>query len=187
VRARSLFRLVLGVALGLAPMLAELSPASAQQAAPRASAVKAAFLYKFAAFVEWPAGTFQRAEQPLSIGVMGDDEVAADLEQMANAKTADSRPVTVRRIVEGAPVTGVHILFVAERREAELRQALETASGPILIVTEQQGALRLGSVINFIEDAGRIRFGASIASAEARNLKLSARLLAVAQVIEGRR
>ena len=51
----------------------------------------------------------------------------------------------------------------------------------------QPGALRLGSVLNFSADGGRVRFSASLASAEARNLKLSARLLTVAQAVEGRR
>jgi hypothetical protein len=183
-RARSLFRLVLGVALGFGPMPDSIAPAAAQPA--RAAAVKAAFLYKFAGFVEWPPGTFQRPDQPLNIGVMGDDEIAADLEQLAGGPAGD-RPVNVRRIPEGAPATGLHVLYVSARPEAALRQALANVPGPVLIVTEQPGALGAGSVINFSQEAGRIRFGASPASAEARNLKLSARLLAVAQSIEGRK
>jgi hypothetical protein len=186
-KARSLFRLVLGAALALA-MLAARAPAAAQPApAARESAVKAAFLYKFGAFVEWPAGTFQRPDQPILIGVWDDEEVAADLEQLVGERAVDFRPVAVRRVRDAASAAGVHVLFIGNRRESRLREALDAVHGPVLTVTEQPGALRLGSVVNFSAEAGRIRFGASLSSAEARNLKLSARLLAVAQVIEGGR
>jgi hypothetical protein len=174
------------MALGLIALLAGAALASAQPASPaRESAVKAAFLYKFAAFVEWPPGTFQRPDQLLVIGVSGDDEIADDLEQLV-AGRSDQRPVTVRRLHDEAATSGVHGLFVARRREARLREVLDADKGPVLLVTEQPGALRRGSVLNFSAEGGRVRFGASLTSAEARNLKLSARLLAVAQVIEGR-
>jgi hypothetical protein len=185
-RARLLLRPFAAMALGLWALLASTSPASAQPApSARESAVKAAFLYKFAAFVEWPPGTFERADQPLVIGVSGDDDIADDLEQLV-ADRSDKRPVSVRRVHDEASISGVHVLFVARRREARLRETLNAVKGPVLLVTEQPGALRLGSVLNFSEEGGRVRFGASLTSAEARNLKLSARLLAVAQVIEGR-
>jgi hypothetical protein len=184
---RSLLRWVSVAALALAA-LAAVGPAVAQAApAARESAVKAAFLYKFAAFVEWPAGTFQRPDQPLVIGVWDDEEVAADLEQLLGGRAAEFRPVAVRRVRDAASAAGVHVLFLGPRRDNRLRDALEAVHGPVLMVTDQPGALRLGSVINFSAEAGRVRFSASLASAEARNIKLSARLLAVAQDIEGGR
>jgi hypothetical protein len=156
------------------------------QASARESAVKAAFLYKFAGFVEWPAGTFQRPDQALVIGVTGDDDVAADLEQMLAGRTVEGRPVITRRVPEGAAVTGVHVLYIG-RRNGRLKETMESVPGPVLVVTSQPGALQQGSVLNFFEEGGRVRFSASLASAEARNLKLSSRLLAVAQNVEGRK
>ena len=183
--ARSLFRLFVGIAFGLGPLVACIGGASAQAPATRESAVKAAFLYKFSAFVDWPAGTFQRRDQPLVIGVSGAEAVADDLEQLLAARR-DARPVLVRRVQEGASTKGVHILFLGARREPRLREAIDAAEGPVLIVTEQPGAMQLGSVLNFSSEAGRVRFSASLISAEARNLKLSSRLLALAQAVEGR-
>jgi hypothetical protein len=184
--ARLLFQLLVKVAFGLGPLVACIGEgALAQTPLARESAVKAAFLYKFPAFVDWPPGTFQRADQPLVIGVSGDEDVAADLEQLAGARP-DVRPVSVRRIQDGAPLNGVHILFLGSRRDTRLREAVDAAKGPVLIVTDQPGALQLGSVLNFSEDAGRVRFSASLSSAEEHGLKLSSRLLAVAQAIEGR-
>jgi hypothetical protein len=148
--------------------------------------VKAAFLFKFPAFVEWPQGTFTRPDQPIVIGVMGDDDVAADLEQIAAGRAMDGRPVAVRRLADGTAVSGVQVLYVGARRETRLREILEGVPGPVLVVTAQPGALRVGSVLNFSEEAGRVRFSASLAAADARGLKLSARLLEVAQAVEGR-
>lgn len=156
------------------------------QAPVRESAVKAAFLYKFAGFVEWPAGTFTRPDEPLVIGVAGNEALAADLEQIVAARPADGRPVTVRRLREGEGATGLHVLLVGGTRETRVREAVAASPGPVLVVTEQENGLRLGGVLNFSSEAGRVRFSASLPAAEARNLRLSARLLAVAQSVEGR-
>lgn len=163
-----------------------LAPAVAQDTAQRESAVKAAYLYKFAGFVEWPPTTFQRPDEPLVIGVMGDEAVAADLEQVVAGRQVDGRAIVARRLREGDAIAGVHVLLVGAMREPRLREAVASVAGPVLVVTQQEAGLRHGAVLNFSSDTARIRFSASLASAEARGLKLSARLLAVAQNVEGR-
>jgi hypothetical protein len=183
-RRPPLRRLLAGALLVAAALL---SSVRAQAPAPTESIVKAAFLYKFASFVEWPPGVFQRADQPLVIAVSGDEAMAADLSQLVAGRTVDGHPVIVRHAAEGAAITGAHIAFLGDRREQRLRETVEALQGPVLVVTEQAAGLRAGAVINFTSDAGRVRFSVSLASAEARNLKLSARLLAVAQSVEGRR
>jgi len=170
-------------------LLALLAPAAAwaQPATPqRESAVKAAFLFKFGAFVEWPPGAFGRADEPLVIGVSGNDEVAADLEQLAAGKTVEGRRVQTRRIAEDGSMRGVHILFLGKRAAGRLREAIAAAPGPALLVTEQDDALAAGSVINFSVEGGRVRFAVSLVAAEARGIRLSSRLLAVAQAIDRR-
>lgn len=175
------------VAAGLATCWIVLAPALAQTAAAaRESEVKAAFLYKFGGYVDWPAGTFARPDEPMVIAIAGDDEVARDLEQLVGGRTIAGRPVLARRIREPQALAGAHILFIASTRDARLRELLPPIPAPILVVTEQEGALRLGSSINFSAQDGRIRFSASPAAAEARGLRLSSRLLAVAQNVEGR-
>jgi len=186
-KARSLSRLALLAAFLFGQWLAGPGAAWAQPAqSATESQVKAAFLFKFAGFAEWPADTFQRPDQPLVIAVSGDDDVAADLERMVAGRTLEGRPVGVRRLSEVGPGTAAHVLYLASRREARLRDAIEAVEGPVLVVTEQPGALRLGSVVNFSTEAGRLRFSVSLTAAERRKLKLSARLLAVAQAVEGR-
>lgn len=161
--------------------------AQAAGAAPRDSAVKAAFLYKFGSFVDWPAASFKGPQDPLVIGVLGDEAVADDLAQLAAGRSVEGRPLRLRILKDGEPVGAVHVLFVGILRPGRLRELVAAVPGPVLVVTQQDGALQAGSVINFVADGARVRFTASLASAEARGLKLSARLLAVAQSVEGRR
>ncbi|MBC7940973.1 MAG: YfiR family protein [Chitinophagaceae bacterium] len=151
----------------------------------RENAVKAAFLSKFAGFVDWPAGTPGRYGQPLVIGVMGSDSVAADLDQIIGASSADGSTVVVRRLRDGESPADLHVLFIGTSRETRVREMAAAVRGPVLIVTEHEDGLRLGGVLNFVVDGGRVRFTASVPAATARGLRLSARLLAVAQAVEG--
>jgi hypothetical protein len=166
-----------------AQLLVAAGPALAQDT--RESAVKAAFLVRFSSYVEWPPGVFQGADGALIFAV-ADDEVATDLEQLIAGVPVNGRPALVRRVRDGAAAGNAHIYFLGEQREGRLREALAAVPGPVLVVTEQDNGLRLGSVINFVMDRNRVRFSVSLASAEARNLKLSARLLAVAAQVEAR-
>jgi hypothetical protein len=160
--------------------------ALAQPALPqRESAVKAAFLYKFGTYVEWPADTFSQPTTPFVIVVHGDDAVATDLEQLAAGRTLEGRQVIVRRAREVADIGAAHVLFVGNQRDARLREILAAVKGPVLVVSDQESGLRLGSVLNFSTTEGRVRFSASLPGAEARAIRLSSRLLAVAQSIEG--
>lgn len=147
--------------------------------------VKAAYLYKFATYVEWPSSTFARADAPLIVGVLGADEVAAELISLGNGLQVNNRVVKVKPLKQGDTLTDVQILFIGRHESGHLQSLLDKIqSKPVLTVTESIGALEVGSVINFISVNDRIRFEISIASAERSNLKINARLLSVAQKIE---
>ncbi|MES2185079.1 MAG: YfiR family protein [Pseudomonadota bacterium] len=162
------------------------APAPVPHAVARESEVKAAYLYKFASFVEWPPAVFPAADTPLVIGVAGDDAVAADLAQLLAGRSLDGRPVLARQVIDPKNTSGVHILLLGTMPEAKLHEYLPPPDAPVLVVAEQEGGLRLGAALNLAADGGRVRFSAAPAQAQARGLKLSSRLLAVAQNIEGR-
>ena len=153
---------------------------------PPASAVKAAYLYKFASFVEWPAGTFRGDGDPFVIGVYGDDAIASELEQLARGRGIEGRPVTVLRVRDAADAGRLHLLFAGGPRESRIRELVNSVRGPVLTVADVSVGGEPGPVLHFSEDGGRVRFHASLPAATARNLRLSARLLAVAQQVEGR-
>jgi hypothetical protein len=148
--------------------------------------VKAAFLYQFAGYVEWPPATFAQADTPVTIGVIGAEPLAAELSQLVIGRKIAGRTVTVKRIKAGEPLAGVHILFVGRAEGTRLVQLSQTAQPrSILTVTETDGALARGSVINFVIAERRVRFEVALDTAEKSGLKLSSRLLAVAQDVRG--
>jgi len=156
----------------------------AQDAVPAASerAVKAAFLYKFLSYVEWPAAAFTQGDAPIVVGVVGSDEVVTELQQIAAARSVDNRAVVVRRVREGESLAGLHALFVGRNEHARLPALVKSAQQRgVLIVTDWPGALDQGAAINFLTIDGRIRFEISVEAAERSGVKLSSRLLAVAQ------
>ena len=148
--------------------------------------VKAAFLYKFVGYVEWPPKSFARPETPVTIGVIGAESLAAELSQAVTGRTVNDRPVAVKRLKPGESLAGVHVLFVGRSENARLDQLAQSAQPrSILTVSESDGALARGSVINFVLTEGRVRFEIALDSAEKSGLKLSSRLLAVAQQVTG--
>ena len=153
--------------------------AHAQQAAE--PTVKAAFLYKFAGYVQWPASAASSADSPFVIGVMGADEVASQLEKIVPGRTVDNRRVVVRRVREGDPFRGIQLLFIA-RQEPNQRATLRAAQAQgVLAVTETERGLELGSAINFVMSEDRVGFEVSLDAAERSGLRISSRMLAVAR------
>jgi hypothetical protein len=149
--------------------------------------VKAAFLYKFGGFVEWPDGAYVRADSPVAIGVMGADALADELVQIVGGRNVNGRPVSVRRLRAGDSIVGLHVLFVGRADGGRLAEILAEAKGhPLLTVTESDQALELGSVINFVVIEDKVRFDVALAPADLGSLKISARLLAVARKVVSR-
>lgn len=187
-RARAARRAWLAAcAAGAAALAWRPLPAPAQALGlARASAVKAAFLYKFGSFVEWPPGTFASAYAPLRIGVYGDEAVASELEQITQGRQVGGRPVAVHRVRDADTVPPLHIFFAGGPRASRMREMIAAVQGPVLTVADGSTGARADAVLYFTEDQGRVRFNASLPAAAARGLRLSAKLLAVAHVVEGR-
>jgi len=148
--------------------------------------VKAAFLFKFGSYVEWPSGAFVSATAPFTIGVMDADALADELATVVAGRNMDGRPVVVRKLHEGDPINGFNIIFIGKAVDGKLAGILSPMKGrPTLAVTESEGALELGSMINFVIVDGKVRFDISLQPAAAGSLKISSRLLAVARKVMG--
>ena len=157
---------------------------AAEEAEALEHRVKAAYLYKFAGYVEWPTKSFARSEAQVTIGVMGNDPLAAELVQAVTGRTVSGRMVVVKRLRPGESLAGIQVLFVGKAENARLSQVAQSAQPrSILIVTESEGALAQGSMINFVVAERRVRFEIALDAAEKSGLKLSSRLLAVAQQV----
>jgi hypothetical protein len=168
----------------LAPVIAAALPARAQVQAPapvRESQVKAAFLHKFASFVEWPGSSFPRPDTPLRIAVVGDDNVWRDLDELARDRDRDGRPVLVSRLTPADSLAGQHIVYV-RGSAARVADVLARVPEGVLTVADADGTHPRGSVLSFFDEDGRVRFGASIDAAARQKLRLSSRLLTVARL-----
>ncbi|MES2878042.1 MAG: YfiR family protein [Pseudomonadota bacterium] len=173
------------LACTLATMLAmprEAGAQTAQQAVEISRQVKAAYLFKFTSYVEWPSGTFADANSPLIIGVIGEDALADELGQVVASRTVNGRALTVRKVRRGdESLNGIHMLFVGRQEKNRLTEMLAGLKGrPILTVTDVDEALAQGSMINFVVTGDRLRFEVALSTAEVSRIKISALMLAAA-------
>jgi len=171
------------LSIGVAAGIASPRPAQADTQADEYR-VKAAFLYKFGSYIEWPSGSFARADSPVAIGVMGADALAEELVQIVAGRNVNGRPVRVRKLRPGDPIAGLHVLFIGGSDTGRLAEILAAARGrALLTVTESEGGLELGSMINFVVVEDKVRSDVAPPPPESGNLKISARLLGVARKV----
>ena len=170
--------------IGLA-WVAALSGAQPEDRVPVTErSIKAAYLCKFADYVEWPDSA-RYPGGPLTIGVVGSSGMAEELARITAGRRIHERTIQVRSLARGESLAGLHVLFVGDASSERLNELLLPARAqPILTVTESDGALAEGSIINFTIDRERVRFEVSLPAAQRSQLKLSSRLLAVAQRVQ---
>jgi hypothetical protein len=162
-------------------------PARAQNAVAASSLerrVKAAFLYKFLGYAEFPPGAFLDGASPVMIGVVGADDLAAELARVVAGRTITSRPVVVRTLRDSEVQVPLHLLFIGGQDAGRVGRTVRQASSAMLVVTECEDGLRQGSVINFRVIDERVRFDVSLDAAERNGIKLSSRLLTVANRVQ---
>lgn len=148
--------------------------------------VKAAFLYKFCLYIEWPASAFANADSPIVVGVAGPDTLLADLENVTRGHAINGRTLQIKRVEPGTDLAALHMLFVAQSHQAQLGQIVSQAQKlPLLLVTEHPASLDDGGIINFDIQDGRIRFDVALNSANRQGLRLGAPLLKVARTVRG--
>jgi len=183
--ARTIERPLRAGALSILVAAGIAGPCAAQSDAQTAEyRVKAAFLYKFGGYVEWPQGVFAKPDSPIAIGVIGAEALAEELARIVAGRTINGRPVTVRKLRPGEAVASLHVLFVGRSDSSRLADILAAAKGqPLLTVTETEEALELGSMINFVVVEDKVRFDVAPPPSESGNLKISARLLGVARKV----
>lgn len=142
-------------------------------------AVEAAFLYRFAAYVQWPPDAM---DQPyFTIAVLADEPLAEQLQQILSSHTIKDRPARVQIISSIRHLGDAQMLYIGPAHVGSLRRLIEQIDGrPILVVTNERGALDAGSEVNFLLMDQHLRFEASVAAAQRARLKLSAELLSVA-------
>jgi len=182
-RGRSL---VLGVvAAALCGMLGA-DGAAAADGGSLELAVKAAYLYKLAPFVSWPAQAWASPKAPLMICVQGADPFGLLLDQVVSGQAVAGHPVVVRRLAWLDAGSGCQIAFVAGGPEQSQAQALSAVSGsPVLTVTDEgRGAAAPKGIVHLLIDGGKVRFSIDAAQADRNGVAISSKLLALAVAVK---
>ena len=161
--------------------------AAAQADADRAleQRVKAAFLFRFTEFVIWPETAYARPDSRFVMVIAGPDGIVENLRSITAGRSVGGRPIEVRRIGALDPIPPAQLVYLASGDAGRVREQVRGAPRHALVVTDAEGALDLGSVINFILVEERVRFDIALDAAEKRGLRLSSRLLSVARSVRG--
>ena len=173
---RAPLRLACAVLAGLAWA----TPAQAQAPEAGENSVKAAFLYNFTKFVEWPANAFEGAASPFRVCVFADPAFRRELEVMLGGESVGARPVAV--LADPRDVRGCHVAYFGGRGEERARQVLPSLRQvPVLTVGEGPRFLEQGGLIAFALDQNRVRFDVNKTALDRTGLLVSSKLLRVAR------
>jgi len=160
------------------------APVQVQGQAAEEHEVKAAFLYNFTKFVEWPRGAFRDDGAPVVVGVFGPDPFGAALDEIVAGKVAGERPFVIRRLDSSDGLAECHVLFVSSAKAAEFVRLLPSlAHRPILTLGETDRFCESGGVVQFVMRQRKVRFRINVTAAERAGLKISSRLLDLAEVV----
>lgn len=153
----------------------------AQQAT--ADEVKAAFVFNFVKFVEWPADTTP-AGAPLVLGVMGSDGIEESLRTFARGKTVNGHELTVRRVNGGDDISRVHLLFVGLQEQNRVTDVVKRVdNNSVLTVSDVERFCQAGGAIALAMEQNRVRFDVNLDAADKARLKVSSKLLALARSV----
>lgn len=185
-RARRTFGLSLRIACLLAFLGQIVSPsvARAQSDISQEYQVKAAFLYNFAQFVDWPASDFESQKDPIVLCVYGKDPFGSVLDDTVRGKTIGSHSFVVRRPGNLKGLAGCYIAFVTNVSTNQLKDVLSTLDGSkVLSVSDDSHFAEQGGDIQFVIDHDHVRFLINIDSVNRANFRMSSKLLALAKII----
>lgn len=144
--------------------------------------VKAAFVYHFTWYLQWPKTD---APEVFSIAVLGKSGIVAPLEEIARKKTVGGAPIVVRRCLDVSQIGRPRILFIARSASAQLPQVLEKIRGAdVLTIGEEEGLGKRGVAVNFVERDGNIRFEVNEKLLKDSGIQIGSQLLKLAILVE---
>jgi YfiR/HmsC-like len=151
--------------------------------------IKAAFLYKFASFVQWPApapGTPPAGTGPICIGVLGADRFGPSLDQVVRGKLVSGRGFTVGRFQSPNQALHCDIVFISSSEQSRMSEILLTLRGkPVLTVSEVPGFCEKGGLVNLKVVDSAVRFEINVTASEHAGLHFSSKLLNLAKIVAG--
>ncbi len=159
-----------------------LTHAQADKVVPSEYQVKAAFIFKFATYVQWP--TPAPAAKPFVIGILGDDPFGSDFEEIVRGQMVQTRPVVIARFRTIEEVTSCDILFISASERDDLRWILaQLREAPVLTIGDLDQFAERGGMIHLTSEGNRIRFNVNVAALKRARLKAASQLLRLATIV----
>jgi YfiR/HmsC-like len=157
----------------------------AVQAQSKEYQIKAAFLFNFAQFVNWPSAAFANTNAPFYIGVMGDDPFGGALDATVQDEAIDNRKIVIERSKNVEDLKNCQMIFVSKSEKRHIPEILtDLDSKPILTVGESEGFAEHGGGINFYLAGPKVRFEINQGVAQNDGLKISAQLLSLGKIVQ---
>jgi hypothetical protein len=147
--------------------------------------VKAAFLYNFGKFVDWPADSFSSPSAAFTLCVVGADPFGEILDRTVQGKVINGHPVSALRLTRHDDLRVCHIVYISPSERKAIEEILDQLRGvSVLTVGETEGLTERGGMVNFVVEDNRVRFEANPLAAERSRLRISSKLLALARVVQ---
>jgi hypothetical protein len=160
--------------------------ARAQASPPSEYQIKAAFLFNFAKFIDWPPGSFASPQAPFSICILGKDPFGRSIDDALQGKSIGEHAVIIQRVKEAGDARHCQIVFAGGSESRNVGEILERVRGAnVLLVGEADGFAASGGTIQFTLEENHVRFLINIDAADRGGLKFSSKLLALAKIVHG--
>jgi hypothetical protein len=186
-RTKAFYTFVKCAAFALFLFLLSLYHSFAQQRPATEQQVKAAFIYNFTRFVDWPPEAFESANAPFVIGVLGNDPVASYLEDLVKDEKLDTHNIIVQRFTDLKQIDQCNILFISAEEAAKNNKLIPSINRKgILTVSDVTDFSKWGGVVRFFKEANRLRLQINPAEAKAAQLTISSKLLSISSIYRGR-
>lgn len=146
--------------------------------------VKAVFLFNFTQFVEWPEKIFSADNEPLVIGILGDDPFGAFLDETIKGESVNGHPLKVQRFTKLDQLTTCHVLFISQTEKNQVKSillGLERKS--ILTVSDINNFAKQGGMIRFVTESNKTRIRINLEAAKKEGLTISSKLLRLAEIV----
>lgn len=162
------------------------SPTPSQPESSRESKIKAGYLFNFAKFVEWPASDPKSTTDTIVIGIIGADPLGDYLDEAVQGKDIEGKSVTVKRFEAVEEITACHILFISASHRGNADEILESMrETSTLLVGANEDLFERGCHLSFVIKENKVKFKVNKSAAERVGLKLSSKILRVADEVIG--
>jgi YfiR/HmsC-like len=155
----------------------------AQNTIPLEYQLKAAFLFNFTRFINWPSQAFNSPDDPFVIGIAGNDPFGSYLDAIVEGEQVAGHHIVVVRYHDVKDIPACQILFIDIKEPAKVKEILAMADRRnTLTVSDADNFTNWGGDVQFFKEENKIKIEINIAAAKAAQLEISSKLLRVAKV-----